>query len=66
MAGMEQSRVEAAHERLDMAYMGHDMSNPAMAKAMEADIWLRFFVSLVLATFAIVVNKAMMKEERSL
>jgi len=66
MAGMEHSKVEAAHERPGMAYMGYDMSNPAMAKAMEADIRLRFFVSLVLATFAIVVNKGMMKEERSL
>src|SRR6266699_3933947 len=28
--------------------MGHDMSNPAMARAMEADIRNRFFVSLVL------------------
>jgi acyl-coenzyme A synthetase/AMP-(fatty) acid ligase len=30
--------------------MEHDMSNPAMARAMEADMRLRFFVSLVLTT----------------
>jgi hypothetical protein len=52
MAGMAHVRVEAAHERPGMAHMEHDMSNPVMAKAMEADIRLRFFVSLVLATSA--------------
>jgi Cu2+-exporting ATPase len=48
IAGMEHGRVEAAPTRGDMAYMEHDMSNPAMAKAMEAEMRLRFFVSLVL------------------
>jgi len=28
--------------------MDHDMSNPAMARAMEAEMCTRFFVSLVL------------------
>jgi len=43
----------AAHEKMDMGIvdhrtMGHDMSDPAMARAMEADMRTRFFVSLVL------------------
>jgi Cu2+-exporting ATPase len=43
----------AAHERMEMGIvdhraMGHDMSDPAMARAMEADMRNRFFVSLVL------------------
>src|SRR6266536_3434131 len=32
----------------DHGMMGHDMSDPAMARAMEADMRKRFFVSLVL------------------
>ncbi len=43
----------AAHAKMDMGIvdhraMGHDMSDPAMARAMEADMRKRFFVSLVL------------------
>jgi Cu2+-exporting ATPase len=43
----------AAHEKMDMGIvdhrsMGHDMSDPAMARAMEADMRKRFFFSLVL------------------
>src|SRR5437762_14306669 len=33
---------------VDHSMMGHDMSDPAMARAMEADMRNRFFVSLVL------------------
>src|SRR5258708_34959083 len=33
---------------VDPSMMGHDMSDPAMARAMEADMRNRFFVSLVL------------------
>ena len=33
---------------VDHSTMGHDMSDPAMARAMEADMRNRFFVSLVL------------------
>ena len=33
---------------VDHSMMGHDMSDPAMAQAMEADMRNRFFVSLVL------------------
>jgi Cu2+-exporting ATPase len=36
------------HGMVGMGHMEHDMSNPAMAKMMEADMRLRFFVSLVL------------------
>ena len=32
----------------DMGREGHDMSDPAMAREMEADMRMRFFVSLVL------------------
>ena len=32
----------------DMGGMGHDMSDPALAREMEADMRRRFFVSLVL------------------
>jgi len=43
----------AAHEKMEMGIvdhhmMGHDMSDPAMARAMEADMRTHFFVSLVL------------------
>jgi Cu2+-exporting ATPase len=48
-----EDRVAAAHEKMDMGIvdhrtMGHDMSDPAMARAMEAEMRTRFFVSLVL------------------
>jgi P-type Cu2+ transporter len=33
---------------VDHSMMGHDMSDPAMARAMEADMRNRFFVSLIL------------------
>lgn len=33
---------------MDHGMMGHDMSDPAMARAMEADMRNRFFVSLIL------------------
>ncbi len=50
MEGMEQGRAEAApaHAMAGMGAMEHDMSDPAMAKQMEADMRNRFFVSLVL------------------
>src|SRR5260370_212957 len=50
MEGMEQGRGEAspAHAMAGMGPMEHDMSDPAMARAMEADMRNRFFVSLVL------------------
>ncbi|MBX6341170.1 MAG: heavy metal translocating P-type ATPase, partial [Thermomicrobiaceae bacterium] len=38
----------AAHEAAAHAAMGHDMSDPRMARAMEADMRRRFFVALVL------------------
>src|SRR5260221_5288105 len=50
MEGMEQGRGEAApaHAMAGMGPMEHDTSDPAMARAMEADMRNRFFVSLVL------------------
>jgi Cu2+-exporting ATPase len=48
MEGMEHERAETAHAMAGMGSMEHDMSNPAMAKQMEADMRNRFFVSLVL------------------
>jgi Cu2+-exporting ATPase len=47
---MAHGRAEAApaHAMADMGPMEHDMSDPAMARAMEADMRTRFFVSLVL------------------
>ncbi len=50
MEGMAHERAEAAPAQA-MARMGpmeHDMSDPAMAKQMEADMRNRFFVSLIL------------------
>jgi Cu2+-exporting ATPase len=48
--GMEHRMAEAApaHAMAGMGPMEHDMSDPAMAKQMEADMRTRFFVSLVL------------------
>ncbi len=37
-----------AHSGMHHDMMGHDMSDPAMARAMEADMRTRFFVALVL------------------
>ncbi len=50
MEGMAHERPEAvpAHAMVGMGPMEHDMSNPAMARAMEADMRNRFFVSLIL------------------
>src|SRR5215467_12719887 len=50
MEGMAHERAEAApaHAMAGMGPMEHDMSDPAMAKLMEADMRKRFFVSLVL------------------
>ncbi|HEX9131869.1 MAG TPA: copper-translocating P-type ATPase, partial [Ktedonobacteraceae bacterium] len=50
MEGMAHERAEAApaHAMAGMGPMEHDMSDPAMAKQMEADMRNRFFVSLVL------------------
>src|SRR5256714_2075432 len=45
---MEQGPAAAGHAMADMGGMGHDMSDPAMAREMEADMRMRFFVSLVL------------------
>src|SRR5260370_4115325 len=38
---------------MDHGMMGHDMSDPAMAQTMEADMRNRFFVSLVLTIFVV-------------
>ncbi len=50
MEGMAHERAAAvpAHAMAGMGPMEHDMSDPAMAKQMEADMRNRFFVSLVL------------------
>src|SRR6266705_702952 len=50
MEAMAHERAEAApaHAMAGMGPMEHDMSDPAMAKQMEADMRNRFFVSLVL------------------
>ncbi len=50
---MEDRAAASAPAKMDMgivdhSMMGHDMSDPAMARAMEADMRNRFFVSLVL------------------
>ena len=50
---MEDRVAASAPAKMDMGIvdhrrMGHDMSDPAMARAMEADMRTRFFVSLVL------------------
>src|SRR6266480_5522704 len=50
---MEHHAETSAPAKMDMgivdhSMMGHDMSDPAMARAMEADMRNRFFVSLVL------------------
>src|SRR3989440_4158862 len=45
---MEQGPAAAGHAMADMGREGHDMSDPAMAREMEADMRRRFFVSLVL------------------
>ncbi|HEY6409881.1 MAG TPA: heavy-metal-associated domain-containing protein [Ktedonobacteraceae bacterium] len=50
---MEDRAEASAPAKMDMGIvdhemMGHDMSDPAMARAMEADMRNRFFVSLVL------------------
>jgi Cu2+-exporting ATPase len=50
MEGIAHERAEAAsaHAMAGMGPMEHDMSDPAMAQQMEADMRNRFFVSLVL------------------
>src|SRR5438876_2529914 len=45
---MEHGPATAGHAMADMGREGHDMSDPAMAREMEADMRRRFFVSLVL------------------
>src|SRR6266699_5669289 len=50
---MEHRTEASAPAKMDMgivdhSMMGHDMSDPAMARAMETDMRNRFFVSLVL------------------
>src|SRR5947208_818905 len=45
---MEQGPAAAGHAMADMGGMGHDMSDPALAREMEADMRRRFFVWLVL------------------
>ncbi len=54
---MEDRAEASAPAKMDMgivdhSMMGHDMSDPAMARAMEADMRNRFFVSLVLTCIA--------------
>ncbi|HEX3245887.1 MAG TPA: hypothetical protein VHX16_10830, partial [Chloroflexota bacterium] len=49
LPGPEVSSHEHAHtEHAGMAYGAHDMSDPAMAATMEADMRRRFWISLVL------------------
>ena len=43
---------------VDDSMMGHDMSDPAMAQAMEADMRNRFFVSLLLTIPVILYSSA--------
>jgi len=45
---VEQGPAGAAHAMADRGPMDHDMSDPAMAREMEADMRMRFVVSLVL------------------
>ena len=45
---VEHGPAAAGHAMADMGREGHDMSEPAMAREMEADMRMRFFVSLVL------------------
>lgn len=47
-AAMGQAIKGQEHPMADHAAVGHSMSDPAMAKAMEADMRNRFFVSLLL------------------
>src|SRR2546421_672191 len=53
LPAMEDRAEASAPAKMDMgivdhSMMGHDMRDPAMARAMEADMRTRFFVSLVL------------------
>ncbi len=45
---VEHGPAATDHAMADMGREGHDMSDPAMAREMEADMRRRFFVSLVL------------------
>src|SRR3989440_4712036 len=45
---VEHGLAAAGHAMADMGREGHDMSDPEMAREMEADMRTRFFVSLVL------------------
>jgi len=45
---MEHGPAAADHAMASMGPMGHEMSDPAMAREMEADMRTRFFVSFVL------------------
>lgn len=47
-AGHSEVAIAGAPEHAGHAVMGHDMSDPRMAKAMEADMRNRFFVALAL------------------
>src|SRR6266852_2825245 len=58
LPAMEDRAEASAPAKMDMGIvdhgmMGHDMSDPAMAQAMEADMRNRFFVSLVLTIFVV-------------
>ena len=44
-----EARAVSQAEQAGMAHAGHDMSDPRMAAAMEADMQWRFWISLVLA-----------------
>jgi P-type Cu2+ transporter len=48
MGHTEAAPAETAHDAMAHAGMAHDMSDPAMAKAMEVDMRLRFWVALIL------------------
>jgi Cu2+-exporting ATPase len=45
---MEHGPAAASQAMAGMGQMGHDMSDPMMAREMEADMRMRFFVALVL------------------
>jgi Cu2+-exporting ATPase len=48
-AGAAEARAVEHAQHAGMAHAGHDMSDPRMAAAMEADMRRRFWISLVLA-----------------
>ena len=53
MSAMQEEKHEGhkGHDMSKMSHMNHEaaMTNPQMAKAMEADMRRRFFISLILS-----------------